>query len=252
MASNPPEACCTIGVKHEGSAAGQISKTGDYEVYTVYPRGESTRNAILLLTDVIGHEYIKVQLVADQFAQNGYFVYMPDLFHKDPAPLNPPEGFDFMGGWLPKHGEASVEPIVEASLKEMREKYGCKNIGGVGYCFGAKYVVRHLKKGQIDAGWVGHPSFVTADELEAMENPLSISAAETDQIYPAEKRHETEAILQKKDVPYQQNLFSDVSHGFAVRCDISNKRAKFAKEQAFLQAVHWFDEFIKVAPSSRL
>jgi dienelactone hydrolase len=46
-------------------------------------------------------------------------------------------------------------------------------------------------------------------------------------------------------VPYQLNLFSDVEHGFAVRCDLSKKPAKFAKEQAFLQAVAWFDEYLK-------
>ena len=47
------------------------------------------------------------------------------------------------------------------------------------------------------------------------------------------------------DVPYQINLFSNVVHGFAVRADISKKREKFAKEQAFLQAVTWFNEYVK-------
>ena len=47
------------------------------------------------------------------------------------------------------------------------------------------------------------------------------------------------------DVPWQINLYSDVEHGFAVRADLSKRRVKWAKEQAFLQAVHWFDEHIK-------
>lgn len=29
MASNPPAACCTIGVKHEGEAKGHIQQIGD-------------------------------------------------------------------------------------------------------------------------------------------------------------------------------------------------------------------------------
>jgi dienelactone hydrolase len=74
---------------------------------------------------------------------------------------------------------------------------------------------------------------------------LTIRATETDPIFPAAKRYETEEILLKMNVPYQINLFSDVVHGFAVRCDISKKREKFAKEQAFLQAVAWFDEHVK-------
>jgi dienelactone hydrolase len=76
---------------------------------------------------------------------------------------------------------------------------------------------------------------------------LIVRSTETDQIFPAQKRHETEEILLKLSVPYQMNLFSDVEHGFAVRADISKRRQKFAKEQAFFQAVAWFDEYVKNA-----
>ena len=47
-------------------------------------------------------------------------------------------------------------------------------------------------------------------------------------------------------MPYQVNLFSHVEHGFAVRADLKVKELKFAKEQAFYQAVQWFDEYLKV------
>ncbi|KAK5141898.1 hypothetical protein LTR04_002425, partial [Oleoguttula sp. CCFEE 6159] len=175
---------------------------------------------------------------------------MPDLFHGDPVKMNGPPGFDIMA-WLkgsdgkPGHLPDRVDPVVEAVLKEMRGPLSCKRIGGVGYCFGGKYVCRFLKEGKLDAGYTAHPSFVDAEELKGIQGPLSISAAETDQIFPAEKRRESEDILQGMKVPYQINLFSDVEHGFAVRCDLSDKRQKFAKEQAFFQAVQWFDEYIK-------
>ncbi|KAF2195767.1 alpha/beta-hydrolase [Zopfia rhizophila CBS 207.26] len=244
MASNPPGACCTVGVKHEGTAVGEVKKIGDVRTYFSYPKDKSTQNAILIITDVIGMDFINVQLIADQFAANGYFVVMPDLFRGDPVPLNSPEGFDIME-WLKGHPISKVDPIIEATLKEMRGPLGCKRIGGVGYCFGGKYVCRFLKEGKLDAGFTAHPSFVDKEEVEGIQGPLSIAAAETDQIFPAPKRRETEDILQKMSVPYQINLFSDVVHGFAVRTDISKRREKFAKEQAFLQAVHWFDEYVK-------
>lgn len=44
--------------------------------------------------------------------------------------------------------------------------------------------------------------------------------------------------------PYQINLYSHVVHGFAVRCDITVKAAKYAKENAFLMALQWFDEYL--------
>ena len=115
---------------------------------------------------------INTRLIADQYAANGYFAVIPDLFQGDAAPISPPQGWD-MWAWLrgpPGHGIACVDPVVKTTLAELREKYGCKFIGAAGYCFGAKYVIRHLHPGQggIDVGFVAHPSLVEADELAAI------------------------------------------------------------------------------------
>ncbi|KAL4889128.1 Alpha/Beta hydrolase protein [Aspergillus ambiguus] len=244
MASNAPGPCCVVGVKHEGEAQGSYKTIGDVETYISYPPNKSTERAILLLTDVIGHRFINAQLIADQFAANGFFVVVPDLFHGDPVQLNRPDGFDLMS-WLqgpPGHLPNRVDPVVQAVLDEMRNKMGCQRIGGVGYCFGAKYVVRFLRPGLCDAGYVAHPSFVEADELRKIQGPLSIAAAETDSIFPAPKRHQSEEILSEVGYPYQINLFSGVEHGFAVRADISKTPLRFAKEAAFVQAVSWLNQ----------
>ena len=68
---------------------------------------------------------------------------------------------------------------------------------------------------------------------------------ETDAIFPAEKRHKSEEILQKTGQPYQINLYSGTEHGFAVRSDISKAVTRFAKEAAFMQAVAWFNQWLK-------
>jgi dienelactone hydrolase len=77
-----------------------------------------------------------------------------------------------------------------------------------------------------------------------MKGPLSIAAAETDQIFGAENRHKTEYILRETKQDYQINLYSGTSHGFAVRGDLKIKQQRFAKEQAFYQAVAWFDHHL--------
>lgn len=231
----------------------------------------------------MGMDFINVQLIADQFAANGYFAVVPDLFNGNVVPINPPEGFDLMK-WVQEEMPQvpKVDPIIENVIKHLRGELGVKRLGGVGYCFGGKYVCRWLKEGSLDVGYTAHPSWISVEELQAIKGPLSIAAAgkcitcakisssvviwpgdrflilqgcyynsgtdailETDQIFSAEKRRESEDILQKMDVPYQINLFSDVSHGFAVRADLSKKPVKFAKEQAFLQAVSWFEEYLK-------
>jgi len=102
---------------------------------------------------------------------------MPDLFHGDPVKLNGPADFNIMD-WLKNHGTDRVDPVIEAVLKEMRGPLGCKRIGGVGYCFGGKYVARFLKgEGKLDAGYTAHPSFMMPEELREIKGPLSIAAS---------------------------------------------------------------------------
>jgi dienelactone hydrolase len=112
----------------------------------------------------------------------------------------------------------------------------------------SQYVARHHSKAgegpKIDVGYFAHPSFVDEDELRSFRGPLSIAAAETDTIFPAEKRYRTETILKEKGDPYEITLYSGTEHGFAVRGDISVKQIKYAKEQAFKQAVQWFDNWL--------
>ncbi|KAJ9609090.1 hypothetical protein H2200_006861 [Cladophialophora chaetospira] len=254
MTSHPPSSCCLIGIKHEGVATGQILDWGEFEVYVRYPDDGPTEHGILLLTDVFGHRFINSQLIADQFAANGYFVLVPDLFYSDAIPMKNIEDLDFAkwfsGGYSDRgigHGPATFDPIVDRCLSEMRSKYRCQKIGAAGYCFGAKYVVRHLRAGQgaIDAAYVAHPTQVEKNELEAITGAIAIAAAEDDTQFPPEKRYESEEILKSIGVPYQLNLYSGVSHGFAVRGDPKIRAHLYAKENAFIQAVQWFKEHLK-------
>ncbi|RDA86898.1 hypothetical protein CP532_1841 [Ophiocordyceps camponoti-leonardi (nom. inval.)] len=250
MASHPPGSCCAIGTLYEGSPSGQTTKVdGRIDAYLAKAPEDKARKGcgILYLPDVIGI-WQNSKLMADTFAASGYTTLLIDLFNGDPVPLNRTTDFDFPG-WL-QHGSDGknphtaevVDPIVEAGIKAMRDM-GIKRIAAVGYCFGAKYVVRHYKNG-IECGFVAHPSFVEEEELAAIGGPLSIAAAETDFIFPVEKRHKSEEILLKTKQPYQVNLYSGVEHGFAVRGEVEVKVQKFAREQALRQALTWFDEFL--------
>lgn len=200
--------------------------------------------AIVLIADIWGI-WANSKLIADQLAANGYTTLIPDLFNGDTFVA----GQDVLR-WIQSgtdgktpHTVEAVDPIIVAGIRALKETYGATQIGAVGYCFGAKYVVRHFHNG-IDVGYVAHPSFVERDELAAITGPLSIAAAETDSIFPTEKRHESETILQGTKQPYQINLYSGVEHGFAVRGDVSVKVQRFAKEAAFFQAVTWFDNWL--------
>ncbi|RGP71344.1 hypothetical protein FSPOR_3465 [Fusarium sporotrichioides] len=249
MASNQPAKCCTEGVRHEGEPTGKMIKlSSGLDAYlATAPEGKAHQGAALVYVADIYGIWNNSKLMADQFAANGYTTIIPDLFNGDVLSY-PPEGVDIMS-WITNgangnnpHTPAQIDPIIVETIKYLKDQ-GFSKIGAVGYCFGAKYVIRNYKEG-IKVGYVAHPSFVEEDELKAIEGPLSIAAAQTDQIFPAKLRHRSEEILIETGKPFQINLYSHVEHGFAVRSDLKDKAKVFAKEQAFIQAVQWFDEHL--------
>jgi dienelactone hydrolase len=122
--------------------------------------------------------YLPYFSIADQFAANGYYTIIPDVFRGNEIPFPMPPDFDFPS-WkankMPREGD--VDPIFGTIIKYLRGELGVKRLGGVGYCFGGKYVCRWLKPGGLDAGFTAHPSFVEVDELKGIMGPLSIAAA---------------------------------------------------------------------------
>ncbi|KAH5734214.1 hypothetical protein HBI17_202910 [Parastagonospora nodorum] len=246
MASLPLAKCCISGVLHTGTPVGSIKTIGKTQAYLSYPKDSSTHHAILLLTDVYGYTFPNTRLIADQFAARGYFTIIPDLFQGREVSFPAPDDFNlqtYIHNVMPR--VETVDPIIRSVIEDMRNEMGVQKLGGVGYCFGGKYVCRWLKEGGLDAGFVAHPSFVDGEELKGVKGPMSIAAAESDDIFTVEKRRETEEILRELSVPWEMFLYSGVEHGFAVKGHMSTKRARFAKEQAFGQAVAWFEEYLK-------
>jgi dienelactone hydrolase len=189
MTSHPPGPCCVNGRLLTGETKGSIQVLNGTPTYvSLPPPDRSNSKAILFLSDACGMHIPNTQLPADSFAAAGYTVFMPDLFHGDPSPMNDPTSDVFE--WLKKHPIERVDPVVEAALRYIREDGQFEWVGAVGYCFGAKYVARwlHRRQGQIDAGFVAHPSFVETDELRGMTGPLSFAAAGKahcqDRVYP--------------------------------------------------------------------
>lgn len=115
-----------------------------------------------------------------------------------------------------------------------------------GYCFGGKYVARFLAEGRgLDAGFTAHPSNTQPAEWEAISGPISIAFGDLDGSSTPENRTNIEAIFKEDNKTYQTTLYANAEHGFAVRTNLTDKRKAFAQEGAYLQAVRWFDTWIK-------
>lgn len=247
MASLPPKAgCCNIVTLQEGKSLGSVQTVSGLRTYVI---GELTVGGkyLVIFTDVFGLDLLNTQLVADQFHKaTGYTVVMPDILKNDP--YGP--GLDFSEWFNANHSAESTGEITTKFINTFTKEYKPSYTTGIGYCFGAKYIVQNAAKGGFfDVIAMAHPSFVTEEEFAKVAVPTIISAAQTDSIFTPESRFKSEQILNKSGVDYEIDLFSGVQHGFAIRGDRSIPANKYAAEKALLDHITWFKRFEK-NPSS--
>ncbi|CCD23031.1 protein AIM2 NDAI_0A08780 [Naumovozyma dairenensis CBS 421] len=247
MASNPPGKCCFSGYRHEGETSGVHEMMYNVETYITGTTSPSDK-VIVIMTDVYGNHFTNVLLIADQLALAGFKVYIPDILFGDI--VSSMDGSVDFNGWLAKHDPITTRKIVDNFLSNLRKEFNPKFVGIVGYCFGAKFAVQQISEvdGLADICAIAHPSGVSIDELKLIgkNKPLLIAAAETDPIFPAELRHQTEDTLKEIGARYQIDLFSGVSHGFASRGDASDPVIKYAMDKALHDQIFWFKHFSKV------
>ncbi|KAF8654647.1 hypothetical protein AX16_003500, partial [Volvariella volvacea WC 439] len=193
-----PSLCkdCFRGVRHEGEAEGKWENINGVDCYVATPSEDYDKSKVLVfLPDVFGPQLINAQLLADDFARNGYKTVVPDYFGGDPVPAHtlgvdsPPEMFDFWG-WLAKHGVEVTTPYVEKLVAGLKAA-GYTSFAATGYCFGARFVFDLAYQGLLKAVVVSHPSLLEnpADfERYAKESkaPLLINSCSVDPQFPAD------------------------------------------------------------------
>lgn len=232
--------CCGETNFHEGKPIGTLSDLYGVNTYSV---GEKSSNIIVILTDLFGHKYNNIQLIADEFSRRGFYVLVPDILHNDP--FQPESGIEPIK-WLADHGVAQTKPVVDSFLNELAkdfdDEFEC--LGLIGYCFGAKYAIQQLtKESKVTVGAVAHPSLVDLDEYAQVNKPLLISTAAVDNNFPQDLRTKTEDKLRENGIRYQIDVFSDVEHGYACRGDIKVKAVRYAKEKTLYDQVCWLNHF---------
>ncbi|KAH6662648.1 Alpha/Beta hydrolase protein [Plectosphaerella plurivora] len=226
-------------------------------MYISRPKGRPSDTAVLYLPDAFGIPLLQNRLLVDSFARAGFLTVMPDIFRGDPAPHD--ITFD-AAAFLAKHNPNTTDPVVETTINYIRNKLGVKHVAVTGYCFGGRYAFRFLAKGRgADVGFAAHPSLLQDDEVLAIDGPASIAAAgkcmvpgdvegsgadlgvEIDSLFEPERRLAVEGLLGQTAQPFQINLYSGTQHGFGTRGNVSIPEQKFGKEEAFWQAVRWFN-----------
>ncbi|KPM41449.1 hypothetical protein AK830_g5149 [Neonectria ditissima] len=229
-------------IKHEGEAIGKEIEYDGVTLYISKPKQRIKRDtAVLYLTDVFGIPLLQNKLLADSFSRAGFVTITPDILNGDPAPHD----IDFDAAeYLSRHTPENTDPIIEKTIDYIHNELKIKKIAVTGYCFGGRYAFRFLAEGKgADVGFAAHPSLLQDSEILAIDGPASIAAAEVDTLLNATRRSEIEGLLGETPQAFQVNLYSGTSHGFGVRANVSDPEQKFGKEEAFWQAVKWFNSW---------
>lgn len=172
-------ACCLSGAIHSGKPRGRDEEIGGLSTYVVEPTGGSKARTVVFLVDstcipnslakfeaqhltigtiVFGWKLNNIRLLADQYADAGFFVYIPDLHQGDSLaesflqtvepPLPEREAQSTvekaaatakvgatLGPWLIKHRESVSEPLLAGFINTIKLTPGTNKIGTIGFCW---------------------------------------------------------------------------------------------------------------------
>lgn len=269
---------------------GELTKLGDVDVYIAKPADypHSPSKLLLLLTGGTGLKSANNQLQADKYASEGFLVIMPDQFEGDPAPNavseplpeHEPSFLDrvkhgivdgtksfMIDMWLARHTPEKVLPLLHKVISAAKEEFADAianggGIYGVGYCFGAKYILllagEHpdsviwghekpgaeeegmIKKGPlIKVGVVAHGTGVTPTDIASVKVPVSLICVQDDPMFPEEIWKAGEDALVKSGIEHEVKIYPGVPHGFAVLGDYDDTKIKEAQQQAFGEMLGW-------------
>ncbi|KAL0571465.1 hypothetical protein V5O48_010501 [Marasmius crinis-equi] len=244
LAGPPTSDCCVTGVKHTGTPVGKRTAIADVPTYISEPKEvQGIKRVILFYSDVWGPFHLNNQLIQDYFAENGFIVVGIDYFLGDPVHLHDNEqGFD-RDAWFAK-SRAQAERLIPSWLEAVKQKFGTSaKYSAVGYCFGGPYAMEIAASDFAVAAAFAHPAALNENHFRKVKKPLFLSCAEDDFTFPLASRRRAEDILVEMKAKYTIQVFSSVSHGFAVRGDPQVGDTRWAKEESARGIVEWFKRF---------
>lgn len=188
--------------------------------------------------------------------------------------------------WLARHTPEKVLPRLVSVLDAAKEEFADAvanggGVYGVGYCFGAKYILilagehpdsvlhgqekagqsetgQSMKGSSLKAGAIAHGTQITPDEMAAVRAPTLLICVENDPLFPEEIRKIGVERLEKAGTKHEVHVYPEVPHGeyrphqlrsrantiagFAVLGDYPNPKIKEAQQAAFGQMLGWLKE----------
>lgn len=231
--------CCTATawpqLEKNYTGKGKFTDMGGFEAYIV---GNPGPKGMIFATDIFGPREGggRNQMIADQLAELGFYVVVPDYFHKEyaewPAGAKMPSGpggadlMKWLGKWT---WNGSVKAEMEKTC-EFMAKQGVQEMGCLGFCWGVGPVLELGQMGKIKCGASVHPSMnllgvcssQKADAYTNVKIPLWMGPAQDDSKTVKPGGSWIQA-LEKNGGSCEAVEFKDQFHGFMGRAPIDNE-----------------------------
>lgn len=246
--------CCPDGSWPTVQAPGDYNPRGSEilldNALPVYTVGESSEKAIIVFPEVFCWEG-RLKGICDSFADQGYFVVMPDIMRGDTM-ANHLESDEKKNAFLSKWGQwENSERDCQTVFDFITEK-GITEIGSVGFCWGSWIIFRASAAGMpIKAGANCHPSLRlegfsggTAEALtERINCPMMLASARNDPDN-VQTGGEIANILSTKFPSSEVVSYPEVDHGWVSRGDIADETVAKSVKAALQQCEVFFRKHI--------
>ncbi|EIW80156.1 alpha beta-hydrolase [Coniophora puteana RWD-64-598 SS2] len=238
---------CYQTVQHSGTARGRMEVVVGVQTYVTGADADNAgaKNIVLLFPDVFGPQYINNQLLMDYVAGHGFTVLCIDYFRGDAyteARITD-TSFD-RKAWRAKiEADLRETGLCRAWVDAVRARYPHAKISTFGHCFGGRHAIEACVDDAFVATAIAHPGELYEEHFNVLKVPILLSCAEEDRTFPKELRRRAEDALVARKHTYHFQIFSGVSHGFAVRGNPDVENERWAKEECARGMVEWFKRF---------
>lgn len=253
---------CISGWVHKGTAKGKVKDIAGIETYVSTPDSPNGKN-ILYVTDIFGFSISNPRLLADQYAAEGYTVYVPNILRDDAfpaeqllsiAPLpevikktekslidkNQQAAFEKLGIWFSNHPESEIDEYFSKIIPEINKS---GPVFAVGFCWGGKQVFRLISKANngIKGAVVLHPAGVTVDDVK-FTVPVALGYGSLDTLFNNGTAENVKKAILELNKSNEVKVFEGQVHGFAVRGDLNDKDTRLGNEDAKRFTLDFFNK----------
>lgn len=171
-----------------GSGVALQTRGGEaFDGYLSVPGGDGKVPGLLIVTSIFGVDE-EMRRLADQWADDGFLVCVPDIFwRRDPGPTADLQfGLERMARFDCEQGLMDIEDV----LAQLRAHPRCNGrIAVLGFCFGGQFAHLAATRLGADAAGAFHGTGMAQhlDEAAALRVPVSYHFGEADPVVPLEE-----------------------------------------------------------------